>query len=347
MGDGWIKSNLINLLDGYGRIYMRNPSRAWFVSFFKVANPIRLTPLTLVFFILDPRVSVFFVLNPGGGGIAFPGSIFISALKLSLFHLLKFFFRVKYLQIGVSSEWPKSRIQLILFRLYASLAGLVGYRDSRSLNIGMRLCSSNAVLFPDLSFASTFQDHQTIEITHSLTKPIYNVAISLSSSCRDKERSIFPYIIANLDASSFVAFAQVLPDIDYNASVSKRLSIKFKNLYVTASAITLETITAFYSSLDLVLSDRLHVLLYAAMCGTPVVPLVSAEMNHKIRSLFGDLGFADILYCCSSSDSKDSIPMFVASRNKQIRDFPKFIHAERPLLHSRMNDLLASYFDKF
>jgi hypothetical protein len=346
MGDAWLKANLVSLLDGYGAVSMPTPARAWFVSFFNVVVPIKLTPFKLICSILDPTISVFFVANPGGGGSSLPDHVFVNITKLTCFHVLKFFFRVHFLQIGISSEWPKNLIQLTLFRVHAALAGLVGYRDTRSLSIGIRLCSNNAVFFPDLSFVLPLQGHLSIESTHCASSPISKVGISLSSSCRDKEHSISSYVISNHASRSFIAVAQVLADIDYNCYFSSRLSIEFVNLYVTAPAISLASIAAFYNSLDLVLSDRLHVLLLAASCGTPVVPLVSPDMNHKIRSLFEDLGFADILCSCSPTDTKDSVSIFLAARIQRIHDFPRFLRCERAKLHSQMLDVLDSYFNR-
>src|SRR5690606_33641546 len=90
-------------------------------------------------------------------------------------------------------------------------------------------------------------------------------------------------------------FYQVEHDRELNCGFAERLSQR-ANVEVVQDRITPEKIDYFYHDKKVVISNRLHVPLYALKNGCLPIAVVDRKSNRKIVSLFKDIGLEDFIF---------------------------------------------------
>jgi len=232
---------------------------------------------------------VFFVQAPGDMSSA-PvnmNSVFRSAV-VACFS----FFGVRTIQVGASLGNLTANELLWLARK-TKYMHYFGLRDSISLKKAETAKLKNFGYFPDLAFAATAKP------TNVASSDEIRVALSFRSDQLDE--SEINIIIENLGKvmSTFDGkvklkiVTQVEKDIIFSKKCKEILSSLNPDIVHSLKISNLEKI---YSDVDIVFSNRLHVLLLSGVCGALPVGVVDNRFNSKIIGLFDEIRVGDLIY---------------------------------------------------
>lgn len=109
--------------------------------------------------------------------------------------------------------------------------------------------------------------------------------------------------------------SQVLFDIEVNSSLAKELNLTHESVSIDNKGMI--KINNIYSENNIVISNRLHVLLMAMLQGAIPIPFLGRD-DHKVKAYFDSLGLASIFY--DDEMTKDQFDK-IFNINSACRDF--------------------------
>jgi polysaccharide pyruvyl transferase WcaK-like protein len=169
-----------------------------------------------------------------------------------------------------------------LFARALKRASSVSVRDSNSLSV-LRNAGVEAIQIPDLAFLLT---------------PVWKasnwnrVIVSFRAQTEGERIAIFkslPEILSGLGAGrDVVATAQVRRDVELNKEIAEHFGLPFKSVLDPDEG-RLQRAEELYRGCQLVISNRLHVLLLAGAQGAYPVPVLMPH-EQKVRGVMQDAG---------------------------------------------------------
>lgn len=178
----------------------------------------------------------------------------------------------------------------------------IGVRDDYSLRLLRGAGVRNAHYFPDLAFLVDVKSQERISQDARCDSP--KVALSIREAIpgldfKDGADDMFALPLKSLQsvfmdncAGSVIQFFQVEEDEKFNRFLSEK-----NRFYFRGERLEKESCFGFYSDVDIVVSNRLHCLLFAAISGA--IPLAFTVREHsKVVSLFHAVGWADLVIDC-------------------------------------------------
>ena len=232
----------------------------------------------------------FMVLAPGDPS----GPIDAGLLVRSIFFALLALAGVRLVRLGVSfSRMSPARLRLeaITSRLYY----FSGARDSRSLALAKRSGFANVFYFPDFALAMQLPDRPC-----GAPGDVLRIAISLrEDNLRIERRAAtvlrLEQLLAALEGEGRNFKIQFVAQVEDDRAFMKDLCERFGERYVCTFVAeqTLPHLADMYSSVDVIISNRLHGLLFASAQGAVPLGLLIPECNQKIIGILEDLGLDD------------------------------------------------------
>ncbi|HSW15176.1 MAG TPA: polysaccharide pyruvyl transferase family protein [Solimonas sp.] len=298
IGDALINRELVQLLRAHGRIWVdTSATPRWFIEILELPDDARCVDGNgrLLLAMLRERLRgrrVYFFFLPGGfvGEIS-PGQFVRRTLLLGLFQLLRGV-GVKFCHLGVSYEWIGRR-HAVYLRLKQSLMHAFCVRDVRSSRLLQSFHVQTTGVLPDLAF----------NLADRADRPRGEVRRVCFSFRTDQHPGQFERVHA--------AVRQVLDRLP--ADVGCQLAVQVENdrpgmdrlaallaadagveARVVQETRDIELLQEHYTGMDLIVSNRLHVLLLAASAGCHVVACID-DRNEKILGLLESMGREDLL----------------------------------------------------
>lgn len=274
----------------------------------------------------------YLVQTPGDMGSG--GGIGPALLRAAVTPMLALF-GVRIIHVGASlSETSPFKLSLLAWR--SRFMQGFGLRDPRSLKTAKSSGFKNIHYFPDLAFG--------LEIRPQVSKGTSGARLALSfrgdqlaESDREALLSVLSQSLEKLPAiASVKVVVQVDKDLEFARRIMGALARWKPELEHTLS---IEALRSAYAETDIILTNRLHALLLAALSGAAPVAVVDSERNKKVVGLLEGLGLADLV--CGLSDS-DFLALF-ASRQEEVRGrFLSIAQAERRQIASTLDRILSS-----
>lgn len=244
----------------------------------------------------------FYLLNPGGFG----GDVSqTEKIKQTILVKIYIFFSVlgiKLLRLGaslsnLSEEKAKLEAKKSKYIFYNS------YRDLHSIEIARKNAIKVNDSFPDMAFLiqKTILD-QNSNKEKNIVLSFRDREKSKNFSVIDKDLIDLEFFKEKTNDYKFIFSSQVEFDKGFNG---KLMNLFDKNKFQTEK-LDFENKNQYfdlYQSAELVISNRLHVLLFALVSGTKAVALVEKEHDQKIIGIFKDLGFENLI--CDINDVRN------------------------------------------
>ena len=238
--------------------------------------------------------SVFYLLNPGG----FEGEFRISQLlrQFALIVALVFLrlLGIQLIRIGCSLG-PFGSRRLIIERIKSRLLTHLSARDPISIEYAKSHGLGLAEYFPDLAFLLP----KPALVRKAEDRPVVcfsfrSVKVELGYDA--KIESVLRGVVATAPKDvHFLVITQVGFDHIHNRELANRLGIASRCEFIDVSS-DLNAAEAAYRNVDIVFSNRLHVLLVAMRQGAKIVAVLDPVKNRKIVGIFEAIGFGHCIW---------------------------------------------------
>lgn len=312
-GDALINRELLRILRGYGEVHAsRSGAPQCFLDEIRldrreIRHETRLG-LWAAAFVAGTKARIrreeppFLILAPGDPS----GPIDAGLLVRNAFFALLVLAGVRLARLGVSfSRMSAARLRLeaLTSRFYFS-----GVRDSRSLAIAKQSGFANIFYFPDFAFALQPSEHLRRKHDGAL-----QIGVSLREDNLGKDRRALTIkrleqlLLALENEGNYVVIrfiAQVDGDRAFMKELCERFSCRYDCTFVAEQK--LPRLADIYRSVDVVISNRLHGLLFASAQGAAPFGLLIPECNQKIIAILEDLGLNE---CWIDAEAPDSTPL--------------------------------------
>ncbi len=296
---------------------------------------VRLKSYGFIFFIfyilytkLILRKDCYFYLSPGG----YFGELgFIAFLKQLLNNVLLLLFKilgVKIIAMGVSYERLGIFYKVIL-KFRSLLLSKHYVRDQVSLNYIRSLGFKCNGVLPDLAFNIKEDDKKQPRLNKNA---LFSFRVDQCPIQKKLVKKLIMHLHQTVDSSiDFVFYAQVERDIDYMKELFSEIRLLDFNSNRQCQFInqdkSIKNALDTLSKSDLVLSNRLHVLLFAISVNSKVLPFIYKGYNEKIIGLFSDLGLESKVNNLESFESINIDENVITSKssefsqkNKELRE---------------------------
>lgn len=301
-GDLLINRALIHSLRAYGRVLVTTDHLPE-----KFRNELELKPEECgsnLRAILKENLFKFDIYKVGIPGHSFDKKArFMAGIsEILITFIFKYLLRVKFLRVGTSFG-PIHQYRVAIERLKAKLYTLYGVRDQASV----QLCApSNMAYFPDLAFISPdirpINKDENDESYHFISFrakfPDASVKESYLSSIVEKlTRYVSTHKVTSIIIGYQVPEDSVPCELIYKA-LKQLPDVEVKYL---PDVLELDQAIAIISKAEMVLSNRLHVILPALIAGIPHVALTDAAQHKKICTLYESIGADFVIHDVNES----------------------------------------------
>lgn len=288
-GDALINRELIKLMRHEGHIHTfigKSPKK--FIEQIELRDTEILKINTSIFIFVFMMVDlirgneVFLVQTPGD----------ISAKKNNIKDFIKTFIiliisilGIKVIQVGISlGEFSEK--QKINYRIRSKFMHAIGLRDLISLDKAHEMKLKNFIYFPDLAFG--------INPILKNNNKIKKIGLSFRNDNLnlEKQNLLIQYLKNEFCQSGNDNLkVSIIVQVERDLIFAKRIATEVHCSDIDIlEKYDLDELGGLYSHLDLVISNRLHVILLAALNGALSIPYIDNETNKKIIGLFENLG---------------------------------------------------------
>lgn len=309
-GDLLINKSLIYLLRTYGQVIIDDRKKpTTFINQLIAPQDQKLSELTEkgLFSFLEGKLSrsmqsvddVYYL-------VLVPGDFSKQGLKKALSGL-KFYFRLRklkklgcrILRIGASLS-TFDLPNYIVESLYSTTYFAYGLRDKQSMAKAARFRFSNVRYFPDLAWA---YHPNLIERESDVTERYILISFRANQSGTIHDRDFFSNVKHQLFALlSHDAFDDYKIVVSYQVQYDREASQELVDLFADKFEVefidrllSLDEAVHLYTHADLVISNRLHVVLLGSICHTLSVPFINPLDNKKIASIYQDNAIYDLV----------------------------------------------------
>jgi polysaccharide pyruvyl transferase WcaK-like protein len=247
---------------------------------------------------------------------------------------------VRVARLGVSFG-RMSAVRLKLEAFVSRFYAFSGARDTRSLALARRSGFSNVGYCPDFAFAlpppgRIWNKHPNVlQIGVSLREDNLGVdrrALTvrrldqLLATLRDEGRKFVVRFIAQVDA-----------DRTFMKELSERFGDRYECTFIAEQR--LSSLAHIYYSIDLIVSNRLHSLLFAGAQGAVPFGLLIPDCNQKIIAILDDLGLGEHWI---NAETSDDVRIDVCRLQEKANTVSAAFGQSAKLITDRVEALLAS-----
>lgn len=290
-GDALINRELIKLMRSAGSVhaYIGNSPKNFLKEIRLENNEILRANsfFSLILIILLDRLkgnTIYLVQTPGDISAKFNSiSDFLKTFLIIILSLLG----IRILQVGISlGEF--SKMQKINYRLRSIFMYAIGLRDEISIKKALDMKLKNYMYFPDLAFG--------VEPILRKNTNIFQVGLSFRNDnlCVDKQNILIENLkkeFLSLKRQNFEI--SLIVQVERDLSFAKRLAKEiFLNNCNIIESYSINELSNYYSNFDIVISNRLHVILLSALNGALSIAYTDSVTNKKIIGLLENLDLA-------------------------------------------------------
>lgn len=307
-GDLLINKSLVALLRKHGQIIIDDNNKPEsFVAQLLAENDQRLSAITnqSLFSFIEHKLRT----SPGDMYylVFVPGDLSVKGFKKALSRIRFFNSRLRklkhmgcrILRLGISLN-TFDVPNMIAESLYSSAYYIYGIRDRQSMDKAARFRFSNVHYFPDLAWA---YHPKSIERVSAVRRRYILISFRANQSGTthngDFFLSIKNHLFAVLSQSSFDNYKIVVSyQVQYDREASQELVDLFSNHFEVEfidKLLSLDEASELYMGADLVISNRLHVLLLGTICKTLSIPFINPLDNKKIAGIYKDNAIYDVV----------------------------------------------------
>lgn len=307
MGDCIINKILLEQLRVHGKLHLNTSGcPEWYLDAIDCRTEDRLNGLSFYL-----SIFLYAILSLFNGNAVYmcmkPGHIFerdqrvhtyIKAICKVMFFAILWVVRVRICRFGASTG-PFTGVHAILERFRAKLFRIYTVRDSLSLAYSQSIGIASASYCPDMAFLLCQQN--TVGLYSSATRHVtlsFRAAAMGTSVDEAYSQRIFSVLtpLSNIKSTRFYVSYQVMHDREMMAQIQALLPDCAWGECFTETVLSISHMFDFYNTCDVVVSNRLHVLLFAASRGAIPVPVIDSDANNKIAGIFNDSGIGDLIY---------------------------------------------------
>ncbi|WP_371194968.1 polysaccharide pyruvyl transferase family protein [Glaciecola sp. SC05] len=310
-GDELINLALINLIRPHGQVILNDRnSPDWYLHRLKAENDIlyskKYGASGFYFGILKHQIAnrlkksdtnTFLLLPPGhfsrkGKRVA------AKTLELYLKLQLLNWFGVKIVRLGFSIG-PFDNANVLAEKFGSKAFKFYGVRDTVTLDYAKKIGIDNCDYFPDMAWALNVAEYPRKKVNENKIV----VCFRSNSYGTVHDQSYLTPLILCLEAllleSEFKDCELVFcHQVEFDKEPSRLLHEHFAGKHVTTlldNRLGIADAHELYSEAAMVISNRLHVLILAALAGTLPLALIKPSHNGKITSIFNDNGLAECI----------------------------------------------------
>jgi polysaccharide pyruvyl transferase WcaK-like protein len=223
-----------------------------------------------------------------------PKQIIHDCMTLFVFVFLKFI-GVKIKRFGASLS-PFSPVSLIMEKIKARLSTIISYREDYSRQFIEQHHFKNVIFCPDLLFYPEYQPLKPLQ------KDTIKIVFSFRASSLKKENDIaymnsIKEFIKRLNQEShyeLIAVSQVTRDSIFQQELIAMTGKNIQHHVYDCTVAGREKIAEAYKQADIIVSNRLHGLLNAAIYGCHPVAFVTKD-NHKVIGVLETAGLHHLI----------------------------------------------------
>ena len=314
LGDLIISKILLDNLRTYGTMVIDDRGvPEWFSQELQIKNDERASKYNMKFKLLasvfalkalfQPNNQIYYILNPGHFySVPINKKDYIKSLLKTITTVI---FLAYFKIIGVrvcrfgASIGPFSKIGQIAEKLQAKFMYFYSVRDTKSKDYANKLGIDKVELFPDMAWLmqapspsntlvkSNDENEYVIfsfrESTHALDDPgVYRESLLL----------VLDEIVKTMcvkNQKKLLISYQVDFDYEFCRDISNRYKDEFDVTFIEKK-IDIQSTYDLYSRAAMIFSNRLHVLMFAMVCGSTPVAVVDGLKHEKIIGIFSDAG---------------------------------------------------------
>lgn len=217
---------------------------------------------------------------------------------------------------------------------------LIGLRDDASLRAFSDVSESKIVYCPDLSLSvrqiRSGGKRDQILLSFREEFPEKGMADSYGQDLVDQIGNVFQFM-TRTSTGKVSFFYQVPEDEPFNR---KLLGLTGGGDNAWKSHPTYETLLTYYQDAEIVISNRLHILLVAALSGALPVALTTSS-HKKIVSLFQRLGWDDLVLDSSSGNIELDLKNLLDKQDALLEQVSQGMDRERETLDRLMQSLFG------
>jgi polysaccharide pyruvyl transferase WcaK-like protein len=244
---------------------------------------------------------VYYVLNPGGftGGLTFKDAV------SQTFNILAFLvlnvLGIRIVRLGASIG-PFSRNRALFETTKSKFVDFIGARDSESQRYAKTIGIKNLKYFPDLAFTmSPLQAAPAREQKAVVSIRSRNVTPDYDQVIKRQIASVLDTVDPTRKLEVLIA-AQVDADLRYLDDLAATLS-QARQTTVLRNRLSEQEALELYAASQVVVSNRLHVLLLALRQGTPAFAAIDPKADSKVAGIYADIGFGDLIVANRTTDT--------------------------------------------
>lgn len=300
-GDLLINKVAIQLVGKYGQVILDDSDTDdWFLKELKGVNDLVLSEVTkgsLDIHLFRSLVKSLFskdniyLLLPPGHASRLERKAAYSVIKKSVWFLFLKMLGLRLIRIGFSIG-PFDKSNAVAESFHSRAYYFYGIRDSESMRIAEEAKIKKPHLFPDLAWS--YHPPVTASDTEKGRYIILSFRSNTYGTIHDKSYLV-PYIKRIRDILSSFADLNLKIVISYQVKYDREASFMLKDalandfdVEVIDKKLLLDEASRLYSEAYFILSNRLHVLLFALQCDTVSFPLIDEIDNMKIFNIWKD-----------------------------------------------------------
>ncbi len=213
-------------------------------------------------------------------------------------------FSVRICRFGISVG-PLSWMERIFEVVYSKLMYFYSVRESHSLGFVRSLGIKKAQYFCDLIFLDNeIKEIQTITNRRLCVLSFRDNIYSFTNKTRYDRQNILTILnklifgLCELNSFDFVASYQVKEDFLLSRWIA--LNLKERGINLKNEMLDWNSAVGLYSASQVVISNRLHVLLLGMKNGALPFAVIDAKKHFKIASIFHDAGLDNLVFDVST-----------------------------------------------
>lgn len=355
-GEVLIYRNLLNFLRQYGNVII-NDGKAInpiFLNRICVSTSERLSNFTSSPFIiyillcslrnLFTKKQVWFVTGVGEHNVCGWKDIAKNIISF-LFLLTLKCFKVKILRIGMSIRFG-GKIECLSEKLISSVIDYYYVRDSISYNNCKHSGIDKCQQAPDLSWGGFYGNSDRKASTNNILLSFRDFCVSESEKevykkeLLSKILLLIDYYLAESWCKNIYLAYQCDVDADFMHEIYEMR--KDNRVCMINELITLDNADEYYGNVDVIFSNRLHVLLLGYKFGAPTICLSNIEEHKKIVGILKDNGLTGALLDIKI-DNSELVNEFKKINKERLIIEEKYVDAEKSN-YNQLNSIFQKIF---
>ncbi|MFN6516364.1 MAG: polysaccharide pyruvyl transferase family protein [Nostoc sp. CreGUA01] len=338
LGDLIINKTLLSLMRNYGSLLIDDYEvPEWFCQELEIKDNERaskhygkLTRKLIFIFTLkrlfQPNNRIYLLLTPGHTYHSEKSYSVTGVIKNLISFLVLRLIGVRICRFGASIG-PFATISRISERWQAKFMYFYSVRDNISKEYAHKIGIDKVQIFPDLAWIMEKPSHQDTNFnidgeyvlfsfrksSHELDDPI-NYQSSLYTTLDE---------IVKLVCTDWQKKLVISYQVSRDYEVCKNIMDRYKGFYeiiFIEEQIDRRSVFSLYSHASMIFSNRLHVLMFAMICGSIPVAVVDASKHDKITGIFSDAGLMRLVIDIRNGVDQLKVLSNIAINTKTIKE---------------------------